>query len=145
MPEPLLEVRDLHVSFRTETGLVRAVDGISFAIALGDVLGIVGESGSGKTVAMLTVMRLIRDPNAIVQGQVLFRGRDLMQLSQKEMRQVRGGESATIFQDPLTALTPVYTIGWQVAEQLRTHQSLTKRQARARTLELLAEVGIPNP
>src|SRR3954454_5638408 len=92
MPEPLLEVRDLHVSFRTEFGLVRAVDGLSFSMALGEVLGIVGESGSGKTVSMLTVMRLIRDPNAIVQGQVLYRGRDLMLLSQKEMRRVRGRE-----------------------------------------------------
>ena len=111
MPEPLLEVRDLSVSFRTESGVVHAVDSLSFSIALGEVLGIVGESGSGKTVAMLTVMRLIRDPNAIVQGQVLYRGRDLLQLSQKQMRDVRGSEIAMIFQDPLTALTPVYTVG----------------------------------
>jgi peptide/nickel transport system ATP-binding protein len=145
MPEPLLDVRDLHVSFRTESGLVRAVDGLSFSIALGDVLGIVGESGSGKTVSMLTMMRLIRDPNAIVQGQVLYRGRDLMQLDQKEMRKVRGREIAMIFQDPLTALTPVYTVGWQIEEQLREHQSLTRKQAHARATELLSEVGIPNP
>jgi len=122
MPEPLLDVRDLSVSFRTESGLVRAVDGLSFSIDLGDVLGIVGESGSGKTVSMLTVMRLIRDPNAITEGQVLYRGRDLMRLSQREIRQVRGSEIAMIFQDPLTALTPVYTVGWQIAEQLRAHQ-----------------------
>src|SRR5262249_14906902 len=114
----LLEVRDLHVSFRTESGVVQAGDGLSFSIALGEVLGIVGESGSGKTVSMLTVMRLIRDPNAIVEGEVLYRGRDLMQLSQKEMREVRGSEIAMIFQDPLTALTPVYTVGWQIEEQL---------------------------
>src|SRR6185436_11031501 len=104
MPEsettPLLEVRDLRVSFRTENGVVHAVDGLSFSIGLGEVLGIVGESGSGKTVSMLTVMRLIRDPNAIVEGEVLYRGRDLMQLSQKEMREVRGSEIAMIFQDP---------------------------------------------
>jgi peptide/nickel transport system ATP-binding protein len=144
MPEPLLDVRDLSVSFKTESGLVRAVDGVSFSIALGEVLGIVGESGSGKTVAMLTVMRLIRDPNAILQGQVLYRGRDLMQYSQKQMRDVRGSEIAMIFQDPLTALTPVYTVGWQIEEQLRAHQSLTRRQARTRATELMAEVGIPN-
>jgi len=144
MREPLLEVHDLHVSFRTESGVVRAVDGLSFSIALGEVLGIVGESGSGKTVSMLTVMRLIRDPNAIVQGQVLYRGRDLMQLSQKEMRDVRGREIAMIFQDPLTALTPVYTVGWQIEEQLRTHYSLTRSQAHARAIELMSEVGIPN-
>src|SRR3954453_17814331 len=144
MPEPLLDVRDLSVSFRTENGLMRAVDGVSFSIALGEVLGIVGESGSGKTVAMLTVMRLIRDPNAILQGRVLYRGRDLMQLSQKQMRDVRGAEIAMIFQDPLTALTPVYTVGWQIEEQLRAHQSLTRRQAHARARELMVEVGIPN-
>jgi peptide/nickel transport system ATP-binding protein len=148
MPEtgeaPLLEVRDLHVSFKTEDGVVRAVDGLSLSISLGEVLGIVGESGSGKTISMMAVMRLIRDPNATVEGEVLYRGRDLMQLSQREMREVRGGEIAMIFQDPMTALTPVYTVGWQIAEQLRAHQRLTRRQARARTVELLAEVGIPN-
>jgi peptide/nickel transport system ATP-binding protein len=141
---PLLDVRDLHVSFRTEDGVVRAVDGLSFSIGAGDVVGIVGESGSGKTVSMMAVMRLIRDPNAIVEGQVLYRGRDLLQLSRREMREIRGGEIAMIFQDPLTALTPVYTVGWQIAEQLRAHQRLTRRQARARSVELLAEVGIAN-
>ena len=142
---PLLDVRDLHVSFRTEAGVVRAVDGLSLSIGYGDVLGIVGESGSGKTVSMMAVMRLIRDPNALVEGQVLYRGRDLLQLSPREMREVRGGEIAMIFQDPMTALTPVYTVGWQIAEQVRAHQRLTRRQARARSLELLAEVGISDP
>jgi peptide/nickel transport system ATP-binding protein len=141
----LLEVRDLSVSFRTENGLVRAVDGVSLSVDEGDVVGIVGESGSGKTVSMMAVMRLIRDPNAIVEGQVLLRGRDLMQVSQHEMREVRGGEIAMIFQDPMTSLTPVYTVGWQIAEQLRAHEKLTRKQARARTIELLAEVGISNP
>jgi peptide/nickel transport system ATP-binding protein len=143
--QPLLEVRDLSVSFRTEHGVVRAVDGLSLTLALGEVLGIVGESGSGKTVSMMAVMRLIRDPNAVVTGRVLFRGRDLLKLSQREMRQVRGGEISMIFQDPLTALTPVYTIGWQIAEQLRAHAVITKRQARRRAIELLAEVGISSP
>ena len=95
MPEPLLEIRDLCVSFRTEAGLVRAVDGISLSIGLGEVVGIVGESGSGKTISMLAVMRLIRDPNAVIEGQVFLRGRDLGTLSPQEMRRVRGGEIPT--------------------------------------------------
>jgi peptide/nickel transport system ATP-binding protein len=145
MPEVLLEVRDLSVSFRTESGVVRAVDGLSLTLALGEVVGIVGESGSGKTVSMMAVMRLIRDPNAVIEGQVLLRGRDLMQLPPNEMRLIRGGEIAMIFQDPMTALTPVYTVGWQIAEQVRAHAAMTRRQARARVVELLAEVGISNP
>jgi peptide/nickel transport system ATP-binding protein len=140
----LLEVRDLRVSFRTEEGLVQAVDRLSLSVTAGEVLGIVGESGSGKTVSMLAVMRLIRDPNAVVEGQVLHRGRDLMQLTRQEMRSVRGREIAMIFQDPMTALTPVYTVGWQIEEQLRAHEKMTRRQARVRTVDLLAEVGIPN-
>jgi peptide/nickel transport system ATP-binding protein len=142
---PLLEVRDLQVSFRTEAGLVQAVDGVSLSVAPGEVLGIVGESGSGKTVSMMAVMRLIRDPNATVSGQVMHRGRDLSGLSEREFRSVRGGEIAMIFQDPMTALTPVYSVGWQISEQLRAHEQLSRRRARERTLELLAEVGIPNP
>ena len=115
MPEqavatPLLEIRDLRISFRTEHGLVRAVDGLSLSIAAGETLGIVGESGSGKTISMLAVMRLIRDPNAVIEGQVFYRGRDLMQLPEGEMQGIRGGEIAMIFQDPMTALTPVYTV-----------------------------------
>jgi peptide/nickel transport system ATP-binding protein len=145
MRDALLEVRDLSVSFRTENGLVRAVDGLSLSLALGEVVGIVGESGSGKTVSMMAVMGLIRDPNAVIEGQVLLRGRDLMQLPRNEMRLVRGGEIAMIFQDPMTALTPVYTVGWQIAEQLRAHEAITRKQARARVVELLAEVGISNP
>jgi peptide/nickel transport system ATP-binding protein len=145
VPEPLLEIRDLHVSFRTEAGVVRAVDGLSLIVDTDDVVGIVGESGSGKTVSMMAVMRLIRDPNAVIEGDVLLRGRSLMQLAPKEMRAVRGAEIAMIFQDPMTALTPVYTVGWQIAEQLRAHQRMTRRDARRRTIDLLAEVGIPNP
>ena len=144
-PEPLLDVRDLRVAFRTEEGLVRAVDGVSLSVAPGEVVGIVGESGSGKTVSMLALMRLIRDPNALIEGEVLHRGRDLLRVSQNEIRSVRGGEIAMIFQDPMTSLTPVYTVGWQIAEQLRAHERMSRKQARARTVELLAEVGISNP
>ena len=144
MPEPVLEVRDLSVSFRTEEGVVHAVDNLSLSLGQGEVLGIVGESGSGKTVSMLSVMGLIRDPNAVVEGQVLYRGRDLITLSQREMRSVRGAEIAMIFQDPMTALTPVYRVGWQIAEQLRAHEPMSARLARVRTVELLREVGIPN-
>ena len=142
---PLLEVRDLRVSFRTEDGVLQAVDGLSLTIGAGEVLGIVGESGSGKTVSVMAVMRLIRDPNAMIEGEVLLRGRDLMKLSSGEMRAIRGGEIAMIFQDPMTALTPVYSVGWQIAEQLRAHQELTRRQANRRAVELLEAVGISNP
>jgi len=142
---PLLEVRNLSVSFRTEDGLVQAVDNLSLTVAAGEVLGIVGESGSGKTVSMMAVMRLIRDPNAIVDGQVLYRGRDLMRLPKDEIRSVRGREIAMIFQDPMTSLTPVYTVGWQIAEQIQAHQRVSNSVARTRTIDLLEEVGIPNP
>jgi len=142
---PLLEVRDLRVSFRTEDGVVQAVDGLSLTIGAGEVLGIVGESGSGKTVSVMAVMRLIRDPNAVIEGEVLLRGRDLMKLSSGEMRAIRGGEIAMIFQDPMTALTPVYSVGWQIAEQLRAHEELTRGQANRRAVELLRAVGISNP
>jgi oligopeptide/dipeptide ABC transporter ATP-binding protein len=140
---PLLEVRDLKVSFRTENGLVRAVDGVSFTLEAGHVLGIVGESGSGKSVAVMSIMQLIRDPNAIFEGEVLYKGRDLMGLSQRQMRSVRGAEIAMIFQDPMTSLNPVYKVGWQIEEQLHAHEKLARRAARARAVELLAAVGIP--
>ncbi|MDX6522419.1 MAG: peptide/nickel transport system ATP-binding protein [Gaiellales bacterium] len=145
MTEPLLDVRDLHVSFRTEDGVVRAVDGVSFTVMPGEVLGIVGESGSGKSVSMMTVMQLINDPNAEFEGQVLYKGRDLMILSKDEMRDVRGAEVAMIFQDPMTSLNPVYRVGWQIEEQLRAHEPLNRRQAHRRAIDLLAAVGIPQP
>jgi peptide/nickel transport system ATP-binding protein len=143
--EPLLEVRDLKVSFRTEDGLVQAVDGVSLSLSEGETLGIVGESGSGKSVTMMSVMRLISDPNACFEGQVLYRGHDLMTLSPDQMRGVRGTGIAMIFQDPMTSLNPVYRVGWQIAEQIRAHENVSKQTARARTIELLAAVGIPQP
>jgi peptide/nickel transport system ATP-binding protein len=142
--EPLLEVRHLHVAFRTEDGVAEAVDDLSLTVSPGEILGIVGESGSGKTVSMLAVMRLIRDPNAMIIGEVLYRGRDLMALSKDQVRSVRGREIAMIFQDPMTALTPVYTVGWQIAEQIQAHTRVSNAQARARAIELLDEVGIAN-
>jgi oligopeptide/dipeptide ABC transporter ATP-binding protein len=142
--EPLLEVRDLHVSFRTEDGVVNAVDGVSLSLAPSETLGIVGESGSGKSVTMMTVMRLITDPNASFSGQVIYKGRDLMTLSQDQIRDIRGAGIAMIFQDPMTSLNPVYRVGWQIAEQIRAHERVTAQAARARAVDLLSAVGIPH-
>src|SRR3954468_24486719 len=140
---PLLEVRDLKVSFNTEDGVVRAVDGVSFTLGHGEVLGIVGESGSGKSVTMMSVLRLINDPNARFEGQVLYKGRDVMDLPDDRMREVRGGEIAMIFQDPMTSLNPVYRVADQIVEAIVTHQAIGKAAARARAGDLLKQVGIP--
>jgi peptide/nickel transport system ATP-binding protein len=145
MAGPLLEVNDLRASFRTEDGIVRAVDGVSFTVGEGEVLGIVGESGSGKSVTMLSVMRLIADPNVIYSGEILYKGRNLMGLSKDAMREVRGEEISMIFQDPMTSLNPVYSVGWQIEEQLNEHYDLGKGQARRRAIDLLSQVGIPKP
>lgn len=144
MPEPLLDVRDLRVRFRTRQGLVTAVDSLSFSVAPGEVLGVVGESGSGKSVSMLAVLRLLTNPNVTVSGEVRFRGRDLLTLPDKEMRAVRGREIAMVFQDPMTALTPVYTVGWQIAEAIRAHEQVSRKEAHARAVRLLSDVGIPD-
>ena len=143
--EPLLEVRDLRVSFRTEDGLVQAVDGVSLSLSEGETLGIVGESGSGKSVTMMSVMRLINDPNARFEGEVLFKGHDLMTLNPEQIREVRGTGIAMIFQDPMTSLNPVHRVGKQIAEQILAHQDISKQAARARAIDLLAAVGIPQP
>ena len=144
MAEPLLEVKNLKVSFRTEDGVVKAVDGVSFAVDQGEVLGIVGESGSGKSVTMMSVLRLINDPNMQVEGEVIYKGRDLMKLHKDEMREVRGDEIAMIFQDPMTSLNPVYRIGDQIVEAILIHQDIGKPAARRRAIELLHQVGIPH-
>jgi peptide/nickel transport system ATP-binding protein len=141
--EPLLEVRDLKVSFRTDDGIVRAVDGVSLSLSEGETLGIVGESGSGKSVTMMSVMRLINDPNARFEGEVLYKGRDLMKLSQDQIRGIRGAGIAMIFQDPMTSLNPVYRVGWQIEEQVREHEKISRQAAHARAVELLTSVGIP--
>ena len=124
---------------------MRAVDGISIGVSKGEVLGIVGESGSGKSVTMMSVMRLIIDPNVQFEGKVLYKGRDLMELSQDEMREVRGKEIAMIFQDPMTSLNPVYTVGWQIEEQINAHESLSKGEARARADRAAAGRRHPQP
>ncbi len=141
----LLEVRDLATHFSTREGTVRAVDGISFALEPGRTLGIVGESGSGKSVTALSIMGLIPQPPAkIVRGEVLFEGRDLTKLSEKQLEDVRGREIAMIFQDPMTSLNPTLTIGTQITETIRRHFDVPKEQARKKAIELLQEVQIPN-
>lgn len=140
----MLTVRDLKVSFRTEHGTVPAVDGISFDLEQGEVLGLLGESGSGKTLSLLAVMGLLNDPNAIITGSVMFKGQELIGLTPAQMAKLRGKDLAMIFQNPMAALTPVYSIGWQIAEQIRQHQKVSAKAARARAIELLHEVNIPN-
>jgi peptide/nickel transport system ATP-binding protein len=142
---PLLDVRDLKLSFRTHHGLARAVDGVSFAVAPREIVGVVGESGSGKTLSLMSVVGLINDPNVVIEGSIRYKGRELVGLSQRALRAVRGAEIAMIFQDPMTALTPVHTIGWQIAEQIRAHDAISARAAHKRAIELLEAVGIPDP
>ncbi len=142
----LLEVRDLRTYFHTEEGISKAVDGVSFELRRGETLGLVGESGCGKSVSALSVMRLIpQPPGRIESGQILFGGRDLLQLSEDEMCQVRGDEIAMIFQEPMTSLNPVLTCGYQIAESVMLHQGVSKEEARNRAIEMLRLVGIPAP
>ncbi len=141
----ILQVRDLRVSFRTEQGVARAIDGVSFDVNEGEILGVVGESGSGKTVTLLAVMGLVTDPNAIIEGSIRYRGKELVGMPQRQLRHLRGREIAMIFQDPMTALTPVYKIGFQIAEQILAHNKFSKAQAWKRAIDLLAEVNFPKP
>jgi oligopeptide transport system ATP-binding protein len=145
MSEPLLEVQDLKTVFPTRDGVVKAVDGVSFRLDPGETLGIVGESGSGKSVTALSVMRLLQRPGKVVGGQVMFRGRDLIKISEREMQEIRGQEIAMIFQDPMTSMNPVFRTGWQVAEPVRLHQGLHKAQAMGVAVSMLGKVGIPSP
>ena len=141
---PLLEVKDLRTYFYTQDGVVKAVDGVSFYLNEGETLGIVGESGCGKSVSLLSVMRLIpQPPGKIVGGEVFFEGVDLLKLSDDEIRKVRGNKIAMVFQDPMTYLNPVLTIGVQIREALELHMGMDKKQSRKRTVELLEMVGIP--
>jgi len=145
MTEPLLEVRDLRVAIPTEDGDVQAVRGVSLALEPGRVLGIVGESGSGKSVTVLSLMGLTRRAGARVSGEVRFGGRDLVSAGDRELQRIRGDEISMIFQDPLSSLHPVYRIGDQIVEGILAHRDVSKRQARARAIELLGLVGIPDP
>lgn len=140
----LLEVKNLTTHFHTQDGVVRAVNGINYNLNEGETLGIVGESGSGKSVGVMSLIRLIPSPpGKIVDGQVLFEGRDLLKISDDEIRSIRGNKISMIFQDPMTSLNPVLTIGRQISEALELHLGMDKKQARARTIELLQLVGIP--
>ncbi len=142
----LLEVHNLETHFKTDDGLVRAVNNVSFSVDKGETLGIVGESGSGKSVTSLSVMRLIPSPpGKIVGGKIMFDGEDLLSYDEDEMRKIRGKNIAMIFQDPMTSLNPVLTIGRQITESLELHMKLTGKEARRRAAELLALVGIPSP
>ncbi|HEX5103517.1 MAG TPA: ABC transporter ATP-binding protein [Pirellulaceae bacterium] len=146
MPDPLLRVEDLHVHFRTDDGLVRAVNGVSFDLAAGETLGIVGESGSGKTVTNLALLGLIPQPPGIIErGQALYRGQDLLKLSASQLAQIRGRRIAMIFQDPMTALNPFLTVGEQLTEVTRLHLKHSAAEARKHAIAMLAKVGIPAP
>jgi oligopeptide transport system ATP-binding protein len=141
----LLEIRNLTTRFFTQDGVVNAVNGISYDVDEGELLGVVGESGCGKSVSMLSVMRLIPDPpGKIVDGEIVFYGKQLLKLSHDEMRRVRGAEMAMIFQDPMTFLNPVLTVGFQIMEALKLHQGMDEQQARERSAELLDLVGLPH-
>jgi oligopeptide/dipeptide ABC transporter ATP-binding protein len=140
----LLEVRDLHTYFKTRAGEVRAVDGVSFDVEAGEMLGIVGESGCGKSVTVLSIMGLVQPPGRVVQGSATFRGQDLTKLKGKELEDIRGRDIGMIFQDPMTSLNPTLTIGTQITETLRRHLDMDRKQARKRAIGLLEEVHIPN-
>jgi peptide/nickel transport system ATP-binding protein len=142
---PLLEVKDLRVSFETEDGIVHAVDGISYAVDKGQTLGIVGESGSGKTVSSLTTIGLTRSASTSISGQILFGGQDLLTAPTAELRRIRGNEIAMIFQDPLSSLHPLYRVGHQLVEAMRIHRDMSRSAARKHAVELLELVGIPDP
>jgi peptide/nickel transport system ATP-binding protein len=139
----LLEVRDLRTYFRTDDGIVKAVDGVNFEVEKGKTLGIVGESGSGKSVTCLTIMGLNPKRTAITSGEARFKGDDLITMPQRRLRDIRGNDIAMIFQDPMTSLNPVHTIGKQLVEAIQLHRDVSKRQAKLRALELLKAVGIP--
>jgi oligopeptide/dipeptide ABC transporter ATP-binding protein len=144
MADPILDVQGLTVDFPTDDGIVRAVRGVDFTLSAGEVLGIVGESGSGKSVTSLAIMGLL-PRTAKVRGSALFKGRDLLRLTEREMTGIRGRHISMIFQDPMTSLNPVYTVGWQLQEAILAHQDISKKQAWERAVSLLDLVGIPNP
>jgi peptide/nickel transport system ATP-binding protein/oligopeptide transport system ATP-binding protein len=144
-PAPVLEVTDLHTVFRTRDGAIHAVNGVSFAIAPGELLGVVGESGSGKSVTMMSLMGLLPSPPAeITGGAIRYRGRDVRAMSERDLRALRGGGIGFVFQDPMTSLNPVFTVGYQLVEPIRAHLGFSRRAARERAADLLNLVGIPD-
>lgn len=145
MAEKLLEVKNLRTSFYTHAGEVQSVRGVDFTVHKGEALGIVGESGSGKSVTSLSIMKLLQYPGKIKEGQLIFKGEDMVNKTDKEMRRIRGNEIAMIFQDPMTSLNPVYTIGDQIIEAVMEHQKLNKADAKQKAIEMLRLVGIPSP
>ena len=145
MPEPILEVRDLKVHFPTVDGVVKAVDGVSFTLDRGETLGVVGESGSGKSVSFLTIMGLINRRSARVEGEVLFKGRNLLEVSTEEMRKIRGDQMGMVFQDPMTSLHPMYKVGDQIVEGIKAHRDMSKQEAMEQAVDMLRRVGIPKP
>ncbi|WTW98997.1 ABC transporter ATP-binding protein [Streptomycetaceae bacterium NBC_01309] len=145
-PPPILEIRDLVVEFAGDEGTVRAVDGVAYSVLPGEILGVVGESGSGKSVTAMSVLGLIRRPGRIVGGEIRLHGRDLLGLTHRQLREIRGNQVAMIFQDPMTALNPVMTVGAQIMEALRLHdKKMSRVAARERAVELLTSVGVPHP
>ncbi|HEY5188635.1 MAG TPA: ABC transporter ATP-binding protein [Solirubrobacteraceae bacterium] len=145
MSEPLLNVEDLRVSFRTDDGIVHAVDGISYSVQAGKTLGIVGESGSGKTVSSLTTLGLTRTRGSQIGGRIMFEGRDIVTMPDDQLRRIRGNDIAMIFQDPLSSLHPFYKVGAQLTEAMKAHREISRSAARTRAAELLELVGIPDP
>jgi len=143
-PHPLLAIKDLHVSFFSDAGELRAVRGVNLDLATGQTLALVGESGCGKSTVALAIMRLIEKPGRIVRGNIFFKGQDLVAFSEEEMQVIRGKAIGMIFQEPMTSLNPVFTIGDQIGEVLQLHQGLSEREARSEVLRLLEKVGIPS-
>ena len=146
MEQPLIDIRDLQTQFFTDDGLARAVDGVSYSLAKGETVGVVGESGCGKSVTALSILRLIPNPpGRIVGGEILFEGTNLLDLSPAEMRRIRGNDISMIFQEPMTSLNPVFTIGNQISEAVKLHQGLSRKEAMNKAVEMLTLVGIPEP
>ncbi len=145
MSDTLLEVKELHTSFFTDAGEIKAVRGVGFGLDKGRMLGIVGESGCGKSVTALSILRLVPFPGRIVRGEIIFKGRDLLKLTEEEMRKVRGKEITMIFQEPMTSLNPVFTIGSQIAEAVLYHQAIPRSEVKDRVIDALGKVGIPSP
>src|SRR5690625_3594447 len=145
MGSPLLEVNHLHTHFFTKSGVLKAVDGVDFTINPGETLGIVGESGSGKSITAMSILGLIPSPpGKVIAGEVLFKGENLLQKTDKQMRKIRGKEIAMVFQDPMTSLNPVFTVEKQMVETIMAHEPISKKKAKQRALELLDLVGIPD-